>query len=109
MKHPTRVVHSNLQSDSLKESGMTFYHGTPGDRVLCGQAGNAVNAVILTKGTLEQGIVSALFIHTFWYRSLKEEHHSVTVEERCRDSSVPLSQNIHEPWNKNWPITQLAE
>lgn len=62
MKHPTRVVHSNLQSDSLKESGMTFYHGTPGNRVLCGQAGNAVNAVILTKGTLEQGIVSAMLL-----------------------------------------------
>lgn len=62
MKHPTRVVHSNLQSDSLKELGMTFYHGTPGNRVLCGQAGNTVSVVILTKGTLEQGIVSAMLL-----------------------------------------------
>ena len=31
----------------------------------CGQAGNTVNVVILTKGTSEQGIVSA-FVKTFW-------------------------------------------
>lgn len=37
---------------------MTFYHSTPGNRVLCGQAGNAVNAVILTKGTLDKDVVS---------------------------------------------------
>lgn len=43
---------------------MTFYHGTPGNKVLCGQAGNTVNVVILTKGTLEQGIVSA-FVKIF--------------------------------------------
>ena len=41
---------------------MTFYHGTPGNRVLCGQAGNAVNAVILTKGTLDKDAVSAMLL-----------------------------------------------
>ena len=32
----------------------------------CGQAGNTVDAVILTKGTSEQGIVSALFKKNKW-------------------------------------------